>query len=252
MFSEFELPILFFLIALLYSSIGFGGGSSYLALLALYGVEFRSLRLIALMCNIIVVSNGSILYLRKGILKLKDVLPFLSTSIPFAFIGGTIKTPEKLFYITLGFVLCAAAFFLWLKKEPAAINRQDFSGRKWALSLVIGAAIGLLSGFVGIGGGIFLAPVLHFFNWNTPKSIAATSSFFILCNSIAGIGGQLSQIALPELNSIEIFSLLMAVFLGGLIGSKISIRLGNTNYIRRLTAFLLLFVGIRLLYLNLI
>jgi hypothetical protein len=230
--------------------VGFGGGSSYLALLSLYGFDFKILRLTALACNIVVVSGGSLLFLKKKILNIKDALPFVIFSIPAAFAGGLIRTGEKTFFITLGFVLVLSGILLWFRKERNISYNSPKAQNKWFGALV-GTGIGFLSGFVGIGGGIFLAPVLHFTGWGSAKKIAATSSFFILCNSISGISGQLLQIEMITFNWHIILPLVLAVFAGGQIGSRISSGIKSAFYIRKTTALLILFVGLRLLYVNL-
>jgi hypothetical protein len=246
----YELILFFFLIAMLYSSVGFGGGSSYLALLSLYGFDFKILRLTALACNIVVVSGGSLIFLRNKILRLKDAVPFVVFSIPAAFAGGMIRTSEKTFFITLGMVLLVSGILLWFRKKSVEKHLDEQSPKTW-FGAVTGTAIGFLSGFVGIGGGIFLAPVLHFTGWGSAKKIAATSSFFILCNSISGIGGQLLQFENESFQWEIIIPLVLAVLAGGQIGSRISTNVKSSYYIRKTTAVLIVFVGLRLLYVNL-
>lgn len=246
----YELIIFFFLIAMLYSSVGFGGGSSYLALLSLYGFDFKILRLIALACNIIVVSGGSLLFFRKGILKINDALPFVIFSIPAAFLGGLIRTDERTFFITLGGVLAASGIMLWFRKRKETYPEKTTTRKTW-FGAVVGSGIGFLSGFVGIGGGIFLAPVLHFSGWGSAKKIAATSSFFILCNSVSGISGQLLQFESGAFQWSAVLPLVAAVLIGGQIGSGISTSMKSAYYIQKTTAVLILFVGMRLLYVNL-
>jgi uncharacterized protein len=249
-FFEYELAFIFFFIALLYSSVGFGGGSSYLAILALYGFDYKLLRFTALICNILVVSNGSFHYYKKGWLKIKSVLPFILSSIPFAFLGGSIRTSEKVFFISLGIVLSLAAILLWFRKRPLERSREN-AKESIGINILIGVIAGFISGFLGIGGGIFLAPLLHFKNWGDSKKIAAASSFFILCNSISGISGQMTQLQFSQIDLSAIIPLLIAVFAGSMIGARLSTGMVSTTYIRKFTAILIFFVGIRLLYLNL-
>ena len=177
----------FFIIATLYSSVGFGGGSSYLALLTLFLSSFFAIRSIALVCNLVVVSGSTYLYFKHGHAKLKDFLPFIVTSIPMAFLGASFRLAEEVFFIILGGALIFSSLFLvW----QTYTTKQDRMPKKYppSMNYVIGGAIGLLSGLVGIGGGIFLAPVLNHLRWDTSIKIAALASFFILVNSISGLG----------------------------------------------------------------
>ncbi len=248
--QHYLLIIAFFFIAIIYSSVGFGGGTSYSALLSLTGIPFIQFRAISLLCNIAVVSNGTLLYHKNKLYNWKKVLPIVLFSVPFAFIGGLLRIEKRYFYIILGVSLLVAAIMTitskYIKKNEEAIE-TNFSFLKNAL---FGSSIGFLSGMVGVGGGVFLAPLLHLTKWDSPKKIAATSSFFILVNSIAGLVGQFQNEDF-QINFSLVVVLIFSVFFGGQIGSRMSLKV-NQKIIKTITAFLIGFVGLRILYLNLI
>lgn len=242
--DHYELLLFFIAIAAIYASVGFGGGSSYLALLTLYGFSFPEIKLTALTCNIIVVTGGTLIFARDKQVPWRKAIPLIITSVPFAFLGARMKLKQDTFFIILGCSLVAAAILLWLKTRKAS----DFEPKPTseAVGLVIGGAIGFLSGMVGIGGGIFLAPLLNLLRWDTPKKIAATASLFILVNSISGIAGQLSSLH-TEVNYTRIALLCGAVLIGGQIGSRLGASKLNMVVIRRTTAILVFAAGIEVL-----
>lgn len=249
-FPEFFLLMLgFFVIATLYSSVGFGGGSSYLALLTLVFVSFFVIRSTALICNLVVVTGSCYLYYKKGYLDFKKFLPFVLSSIPMAFIGARFRLSEDIFFVILGFALIISAValiyqtFSQKKSEEANPNYPPY------ITYLLGAGIGLLSGLVGIGGGIFLAPILNHLKWDKSIKIAALASFFILVNSISGIGGLLSR-GTFELPYVEVIGLIVAVFIGGQIGIRLSLSKLTGNGIKIVTAILVLLVGVRVLLVN--
>jgi hypothetical protein len=238
--------LLFFTVAVLYSSVGFGGGSSYLAILALTGIIFTQIRATALLCNIVVVSGNVFIFLQQKKVNFKKILPLVLLSVPLAFLGGKMKINQQFFFILLGFTLLFAAITMWLSKQIVAFNEKN-SNPKSIRNASFGGIIGFISGMVGIGGGIFLAPLLHLTNWDTPKKIAATASIFILVNSIAGLIGQYSNpnfIIDWNLTSI----LLVTVFIGGQIGSRMSNKLFTPIQLKKATAILIAFVSLRILY----
>jgi len=246
--NYWSLIILFFGIAVLYASVGFGGGSSYLAFLILFGFEFDSIRSTALICNIVVVSSGVFIYYKKGLLNVKATLPLILLSVPFAFIGGSIQLQEANFFLLLGIVLFVAGIVLLLRSIGFISNSNGILDKNKSnlFNAGLGGSIGFLSGLVGIGGGIFLSPVLHLMNWDKARKIAATASFFILINSIAGLLGQLKSRTF-QINSSLVFALVLAVFVGGQIGSRIGTTNFNANTIRFITAILVLFVATRII-----
>ncbi len=242
-----EILFFFFVIAIIYASVGFGGGSSYLAILALYALPFKEMRLIALVCNIIVVTGGAIIFIRNKLVNWNKILPLALISVPMAFLGATIKLSEDAFFVILGCSLIIASILLWIKTrrktEEEIVAPHESSYIKDGL---LGGVIGFLSGMVGIGGGIFLSPLLNLIKWDTAKKIAATASIFILVNSIAGIAGQLTTLQ-SDLNYTRIILLCVAVFLGGQIGSRMGAVKFDPLVIKRLTAILVFVAGIEVL-----
>ena len=202
------LSILFFLTAILYASVGFGGGSTYLALLFIWGVPYTIFPIIALGCNIIVVSGNCFNYIRAGNLNLKLLIPYLIGSIPLSFIGGShsiLKNNFLKFY--LFFVLLIAGFLLLINFNSYNDKEKSYRNIPYFVSIIIGAILGFISGVVGIGGGIFLSPILFLLKVAKPKHIITAASLFILINSIFGIVGQLTKgIDFEEIYSLFIFT----------------------------------------------
>jgi uncharacterized protein len=231
----------FFVIALVYSSVGFGGGSSYLALLAVIGVGFELIRPTALMCNIIVVTGGTYIFYKERKLDLNKAWPFIAASIPMAFLGGYWRIDEDTFFIILGITLVIASVLLWIQPQKETVSGVN----KPFVNFGLGAGLGFLSGLVSIGGGIFLSPLLHLLRWDKAKKISALASFFILANSISGLAGQFIQN--PSLDFTFILPLLGAVLVGGQIGSRLGARKFDPIYIKRITAALILLAGINIL-----
>ena len=239
------LSILFFVTALIYSSVGFGGGSTYLALLLLAGVPYKIFPIIALACNIIVVSGNSFNYIRAGNHNFKLILPFLIGSVPLAFFGGTLKIEKDIFEILLFFVLSIAGILLLInnksyKKENLIINKLSS-----IYSFFIGSILGLVSGIVGIGGGIFLSPILFLLKAEKPKVIATTASLFILINSISGILGQFTkENTLYELTNY--WTLFLSVLVGGFFGNYLNLKILSNRALTIMTSLLVIFVSIRI------
>jgi uncharacterized protein len=238
------LILAFAVTAALYASVGFAGGSTYNALLALAGVDYRVFPLVALACNLIVATGGTIRFARAGLVPWRRLLPLLALSMPAAWIGGMLPVSKQVFLLMLGGSLLVAAVLLIVQPEREGEPRWPWLGP------AVAAPIGLLSGIVGIGGGIFLAPILHLIGWDRAKRVAAAASVFILANSISGIGGQLTKIAdRPEVldSAVGYWPLGLAVLIGGQIGSRISVEILPAVWLRRLTAMLILYVAVRLL-----
>tara|TARA_B100001121_G_C18562518_1_gene561037 strand:- start:226 stop:972 length:747 start_codon:yes stop_codon:yes gene_type:complete len=239
------LTIFFFITAILYSSIGFGGGSTYLALMLIWNIPFYIFPIIALICNIIVVTGNSINFSRSKNINLSLLLPYLIGSVPFAFFGASISINKNLFEILLFLILLIAGFFLLL--ESRSYNKDQFTIKKIpkAFSIIIGSIIGFISGLVGIGGGIFLSPILFLLNAGYPKHITSTASLFILVNSIFGVAGQLTKdIVFNEF--LNYWPLFIAVLIGGQIGSFLNIKLLSNKILALLTSFLVIFVAVRM------
>ena len=235
----------FFATALLYASVGYGGGSTYNALLALSGVDYRLLPAIALACNIVVVIGGSIRFARAGITPWRGALLLTAIAAPAAFLGGLTPIGRNAFLVLLGASLVLTALTMLI---PGG-KREGEPSRLARWMPLAAAPIGYLAGLVGIGGGIFLAPLLHLTRWNSARAIAATASLFILINSLFGLAGQLLKQGPDRLASAVTLGLplLIAVAIGGQIGSLMAARLLPMQWIRWLTAALTLWVGVRLL-----
>lgn len=244
---NWEIITLFFLIAILYSSVGFGGGSSYLAVLALTSLAFAQIRAIALLCNIVVVSGGTLVYIKNKLFNWKKIIPLVFMSIPMAFFGGFLKISQSFFFALLGLTLLVAAILMWTSKYISKMGEDVNFKNSITKDISYGGGIGFISGMVGIGGGIFLAPLLHLTKWDSPKRIAATSSFFILVNSIAGLTGQYLNPNFSIEPSIT-FILMFTVLIGGQIGSRISIQFISPIKLKKATALLIAFVGFRIIW----
>ncbi|CAN5531840.1 MAG: sulfite exporter TauE/SafE family protein [Pyrinomonadaceae bacterium] len=230
-----------FMVAILYSSVGHGGASGYLAVMALLAVAPEITRPTALVLNVFVASIGTVQFYRAGFFSWSIFLPFAVTSIPFAFIGGMIQLPTSVYKIILGAVLVLAAMRLaWKFTADSNIEAPKI----W-LALIIGAIMGLLSGLVGVGGGIFLTPVLLLMNWAETKQAAGISAMFILVNSMAGLAGNYAQVAkLPQ----NVWFWIAAAIIGGIIGSTLGSTRFNSLTLRRVLAVVLLFAGVKLIF----
>jgi hypothetical protein len=239
------LSILFFITATIYSSVGFGGGSTYLVLLLIWGIPYSVFPLVALSCNIIVVSGNCFNYICAGNLNLKLLTPYLIGSIPFAFIGGSLPVDKKIFELILFLVLTIAGLSLLLNFRSYDDKSKIYKKIPYSLSVIIGGILGLISGIVGIGGGIFLSPILFLLKVAKPNHIVATTSLFILLNSVFGIIGQLTKNS--EFSDVhDYFYLLIAVFIGGQIGNYLNLKIFSTKLLALVTSCLVLFVAIRM------
>ena len=241
------LSIFFFITAILYSSVGFGGGSTYLALLLIWNIPYYIFPIIALICNIIVVTGNSINYIRAGNHNFKLLIPFLIGSIPFAFLGGTLIVDKAAFEILLFLVLSVAGLLLLINNKSYENKEIIIKKINLFVSILIGSMLGLISGIVGIGGGIFLSPILFLLKADKPKNIVTTASLFILINSISGVFGQLTKETLLK----EIFvywPLLLAVLIGGLLGNYLNLKIFSNRILALITSLLVIFVAIRMGY----
>ena len=240
----------FLITAFLYASVGFGGGSTYNALLILYNVDYLLIPKIALTCNLIVVIGGTIRYQLNNLIPWKKVLPLIIFSAPFAWIGGRLPIDKELFLAILGTSLLISGILLLIRKEEIE-NFSKSVNSKIGIFLygIMSVLIGLISGLVGIGGGIFLSPILHLTKTIPSMNIAAISSVFIFVNSIAGLSGQFMKDNNTNLINefVGYYWLFFAVLIGGSIGTYLGIKTFHPKIVRRLTAILVIYVSLRIL-----
>ncbi len=243
----FEVLILaaIFLVAVLYSSVGHGGGSGYLAVMAFFAVAPNVTKPTALALNIFVAGIATFQFYRKGYFDWKVFLPFAIASIPFAYLGGTIDLPAQYYKILLGLVLLFAAFRLaWKfgkkdKSEEAKAKKHPI----W-LALIIGSVIGITSGLIGVGGGIFLTPILFLTDWTEARKAAGISAMFVLVNSISGLlGNYQNAVNLPS----NVWIWIIIAIIGGIIGSTLGSKYFNSIALRRTLAVVLVVAGVKLL-----
>ena len=241
----FILSFLFFLTATLYSSVGFGGGSTYLALLLIWDIPYLIFPVIALFCNIIVVSGNCFNYIKAGNVNFKILTPYLVSSVPLAFIGGSLSINKSFFEILLFLVLTLAGSLLLLKFKSFDEKIEVYKKIPKIMSILIGGSIGFISGIVGIGGGIFLSPLLLLFRVDRAKNITTAASLFILINSISGLAGQFTK---PSVIN-EVYSywpLFLLVLLGGQLGNFLNLKIFPARLLALVTAGLVIFVAIRM------
>ena len=239
------LSIFFFITAIFYSSVGFGGGTTYLALMLIWDIPYYIFPILALICNIIVVSGNSINYVRSGNLNLKLLTPYLIGSIPFAFFGASISITKELFEILLFVILIIAGIFLLIESKSFNDDQIKINSIPKIISLLIGSIIGFTSGIIGIGGGIFLSPILFLMKAGYPKQIATTASLFILINSIFGVAGQLTKDIVFDV-FLNYWPLFIVVLIGGQIGNFLNIKFLSGKTLAIITSLLVIFVAIRM------
>ena len=239
------LSILFFVTAILYASVGFGGGSTYLALMLIWDIPYYIFPVIALICNIFVVSGNSFNYIKAGNLNLKLLLPYLIGSIPLAFIGGSLQIDKNLFEIFLFIVLAIAGTLLLINFKSYDDNETTYRNVPIFISILIGAILGFVSGVVGVGGGIFLSPILFLIKAAKPKHIVTAASLFIFINSISGVIGQLTKnVVIIDISNY--WYLFLIVIIGGHIGNFLNLKIFPTRLLALVTSCLVLFVAIRM------
>ncbi len=213
--SPYFLAAIFFVVAFTYSSVGLGGGSSYTALMAIFGMSTLAVPIVTLILNIIVTSVGSLNFIRNNHAKLKLILPFIISSIPMAYLGGSLKLPKEIFYwvLLISLIFVAIRIYLW---QNTSIKLNLGQKGKIVVSLIAGSILGLIAGIVGIGGGIYLIPLIIILGLGTEKEAAACGAIFIWLNSCSGLLSRLQH------NSIDLsgyIPLIVAVLLGGTLGS---------------------------------
>ena len=229
----------------MYSSVGFGGGSTYLALLLIWDIPYYIFPVIALFCNIIVVTGNSFNYIKAGNHNLKLLTPFLIGSIPLAYLGGTLEINKEIFEIILFLVLSVAGALLLINNKAYEEKKVIINKLNYLTSIFIGGVLGIISGIVGIGGGIFLSPILFLLKADKPKNIVTTASLFILINSISGIFGQLTkENVLNEF--IFYWPLFLAVLVGGQVGNYLNLKSFSNRVLALITSFLVIFVAFRM------
>ena len=239
------LSIFFLITSILYSSVGFGGGSTYLALMLIWEIPFYIIPILALCCNIIVVSGNSINYIKSGNFSLNLLLPYVLGSVPLAFFGASLSISKELFEILLFIILTIAGILLLNKSKFFDSNKIKINQIPKKISILIGCVIGFISGIVGIGGGIFLSPILFLIKAGYPKQITTTASLFILINSIFGVAGQLTKdIVLNQF--LNFWPLFLVVFMGGQIGNFLNIKFLSNKTLSLITSLLVIFVAIRM------
>ncbi|MDQ3131827.1 MAG: sulfite exporter TauE/SafE family protein [Acidobacteriota bacterium] len=244
--TEISIVAALFFVAVLYSSVGHGGASGYLAVMALFGISAAVTRPTSLTLNLFVASIAFVQFYRAKFFDWEIFLPFAIGSIPMAFVGGSIQLPTSVYKIILGVTLMAAAIRLAIslksEREPNAPNV--------CICLLIGAFLGLISGLVGVGGGIFLTPILLLMNWTETKKAAGISALFIFVNSAAGLlgnwlQGKDSQIAnLPS----NVWLWVGAAIIGGIIGATLGSKYFNSLVLRSVLAFGLMIAGLKLIF----
>ncbi|MEZ4844319.1 MAG: sulfite exporter TauE/SafE family protein [Bacteroidia bacterium] len=233
------------MVALIYSSVGFGGGSGYLAILSFANKSVVEYRLIALVCNLVVVAGNTFWHFKNKTFQLKKLIPFVVASVPMSFLGGSIVLPETHFKLLLGFTLLFAGIVMLWQLNTTEINLKISTNPRF--SAFVGGIIGFISGLVGIGGGIFLAPILFLTKWDNARKISAAASFFILVNSFSGLVGQITvNPSSVQINTIWPF--VLAVFIGGQIGARLNFKQLKQEQIKAMTAMLVIFAGLRILY----
>lgn len=235
------LAVLIFAIALLYSTVGHAGASGYIAALALFSMHPAIMKPTALVLNIIVAIICTIRFYRAGFFSWRAFWPFAIASIPAAYIGGSLNLPVSIYKIIVGIVLLYSAFRLFSSADIAD-NAKTTLVPIW-IALIVGAGIGLLSGLTGVGGGIFLSPVLLLMNWAKTTETSGVSATFILVNSIAGLLAQFHSITyLPD----SLIYWAPAALVGGWIGTELGTRLLPVAGMRKSLSFVLVLAGLKM------
>ena len=241
---EAILAVVFFAIALLYGAVGLGGGSGYLAAMGIAGLSPEVIRPTALTLNILVASIGTWKHLRAGQFSARIFWPIAATSIPFAFLGGRLSLPGELYRPVVGLVLLYAALRLVRRENPSLVKGEREPLPLW-MGMIAGAIIGVVSGLVGIGGGIFLGPLLLLAGWAETREAMGITAAFVVVNSAAGLAGRFS--AVPDLPpALGIWIIVVAV--GGWIGAEFGSNRLNPLILRRLLALVLITGGVRIMF----
>ncbi|NQY31699.1 MAG: sulfite exporter TauE/SafE family protein [Coraliomargarita sp.] len=242
------LPILFASVSWLYAMAGFGGGSTYIALLAVSGLPLTAVPVVALSCNFIVSGQGSIALIKRGHARRSILLPLLVGSIPAAFLGGAWRLPQSAFIGILAAALSVAGVAMLVQRKFSKPNERVVQAPPAVRLFGVGIALGLLAGITGIGGGIYLAPVMHLLGWSRAQTIAACTSIFIGLNSMAGLTGHLTK-GTDFVGTLPLMVLIacpIAVSVGGGLGTYFLTNKLPQERIRVITAAVILLVAARL------
>jgi uncharacterized membrane protein YfcA len=240
----FFICLLFFFVAILYSSVGHGGASGYLAVMSFFAIAPKEMSTTALILNVFVAGTALWAYHRGGFFSTQLTLPFLLTSIPAAFLGGTMHIATQTYELLLAVALLVAAVRLMIKFENPKETPNHLRLPNLTLGLMAGFAIGLISGIVGIGGGIFLSPLILLAGWGDVKQTAATSAAFIVCNSVAGLLGRVAQSSFVWASALPF---LLAATAGGFVGSRLGAKKFSTLTLRRLLGIVLALASVKLI-----
>lgn len=228
---------------MLYASVGHGGGSGYLAAMALVGVAPILMKPTALALNVLVASIAIWKFYRAGYFSWAIFWPFAILSVPLAYVGGTLALPADVYRPLVGVALLVAASLLVFRKKKEREAGSEVVPR--GLALAAGAGIGFLSGLTGIGGGVYLSPLLVLSGWADPRVAAGIAALFILLNSIAGLLGHIAIVAAPPA-FLPVLAVVAA--LGGWIGAHIGSRFAGPRQVTRLLALVLLIAGLKMVF----
>lgn len=242
--NEFFIGFLFFIVAFLYSTVGHGGASGYIALMSLLSFAPEQIKPLALLLNVFVSGIAFFKFYKQNYFSFKIFFPFIITSAPLAFLGGYLKLSSEIYKIVVGLILLYAAIrFLLYKKENS--NLESVVKPSLPVSLSTGAGLGFLSGITGVGGGIFLSPLLLFMKWASAKETAALSAAFIFINSITGLLGQtLSGIVINQ----SFLYIIVAVIFGGFFGAELGSKKINTYYLMKLLGLVMLIAAAKMIF----
>ena len=239
------LVLIFLFIAFVYSSVGLGGGSSYTAVMAITGVSIVFIPTVSLLLNILVTSLGTYHFTRHKHVNFSLLLPFLLSSMPMSFLGASLHLDKGIFQYILLFslVLVVLRIYFW---DQVSLRIEINQKQKLLLSILTGGILGLIAGIVGIGGGIYLAPLILLFNLGTVKEAAGCAVIFVFLNSVMGLLGKASQDQINEL--IAYWPLVLAVIVGGFLGSRLGAVSLNPKVMEKVLGVILIFAILIILF----